>query len=472
MTMPNINRRRLLDAMGLTAGTLFLPSLIGDKAAYAQGAPKRLLIYSTQHGPVWERWAMNRGNMPATADWEFPLDNPDPASFSDILRPLHPYRQDLLVLDGLSYTSAWSQTIDNNHGLAGRHKLTGAIDGTLRVSVDQAVADLVSVAGRFKYLYYANGSCDCDASSPIYDTAGKQVQPGRLGASNYMVGALNRVFGTGTMAPPTGPATPAELSRLNRQTSLAMVRDQYTALLAKLGAEDRAKLTRHRDMISDLEKQVLALASIKCERPGAPATGLPNTKIGELTLSQLYPTAMACDLTRVAIATGVQLDTADIGAPAGLDVHQDIAHAAGNPTSANGNYMTNYYAFHAAQFAKAIAAFKSVPEGNGTMLDNSLLVWIPELATGGHDLHRVMVVLAGRAGGAFHPGRYVKYAETGANPAPYNNNQRLGPPHNKLLVSILQAFGSTRTSFGLTTATGNRGTGGGTIDLGGPLPRV
>src|SRR5262249_30285119 len=126
------------------------------------------------------------------------------------------------------------------------------------------------------------------------------------------------------------------------------------------------------------------------------------------------------------------------------------------------------YAFHAQQFADLIAAFKAIPEGNGTMLDNSLLLWMPELGNGWHDLFKLQVVMAGSAGGVFKTGRYVKYAET--NSSPQNGyDVPVGPPKNKLLVSIMQAFGLNQNSIGVTSAQAHDGS---MIDFTGPLPRL
>jgi hypothetical protein len=334
-------------------------------------------------------------------------------------------------------------------------------------SIDQIIAETVGASTAFKYLFYANGSCDCWDGSPVFDTAGNQVNPGRLGDYDFLGQAFDRVFGVlPDPTEPAGPPTPMELSRLRRQATLDLVQGEYTKLLPRLGADDREKLTRHRDMVADLQQQLATLAQITCTKPDRPLSDLPRTQITDIALSTLYAVAMACDLTRVAVLGTVQLDGADIGAPSDKDVHQDIAHEAQvDPAS---TWMTNYYALHAQQFANLISAFKSVPEGSGTMLDNSLLVWMPELGNGWHDLFKLMVVMAGGAGGAFKTGRYVKYKETGSSPTA-GYDVTLGPPHTKLLVSILQAFGVDQDSLGVTSAQAKDGS---TIDLTGPLPRL
>src|SRR5688572_7389083 len=107
MSMNRFDRRTLLAATGLGSASLFLPSLFGKDRAFAQAQPpKRLVIFVTGHGTVYDFWRMRRNGLPEDRDFEFPLDDPDPASFSEILRPLHPHRSNLLVLDGLSLVSS------------------------------------------------------------------------------------------------------------------------------------------------------------------------------------------------------------------------------------------------------------------------------------------------------------------------------------------------------------------------------
>ena len=126
--------------------------------------------------------------------------------------------------------------------------------------------------------------------------------------------------------PDPGPPTPQELSLNRRQATLDLVKNEYTKLLGKLGADDREKLTRHRDMVADLEAQLSTLATIDCVKPTKPADGLPDIEVADIALAQLYTIAMACDLTRVAVLGVQQLTATDIGAPADIDVHQGVAH--------------------------------------------------------------------------------------------------------------------------------------------------
>lgn len=463
--MSAFDRRRFLKAMGLTAGSLFLPSL-GETPRARADLPKRLMLFFTDHGPVSGRWELRRPGFPETgADWEMPLDDADPMSFSETLRPLHAHRGDLTIVEGLSMTSAYIEHgfSSNNHGAAINNRLA-AQGGVSGPSFDQLIAEASTPPGGFPYLFYSNGSCACWGGSPIYDTAGNQVNPGRLGGYSFLPNAFDRVFGALPSEGPVAAPTPLERSRARRESTLALVRGEYEHLLGRVSLEDRQKLERHREMIADLERRVGTMASLACERPDDPASGLPTDEVTDIALTQLFPIAMACDLTRVGMLFATQLDATTIGAPSTIDVHQDAAHPSTSDPAAT--WMVNYYSHHARQFARLIEAFKAVPEGSGTMLDNSLLVWMPELGNGWHDLHKMMFVTAGGAGGAIPTGRYLKYDESLPAPAG-GRGTRLGPPHTKLLVSILQAFGVERDSLGVRSATDEEG---GTIDLTGALP--
>jgi hypothetical protein len=472
-----MNRRQLLQAMGLGSGSLFLPSLLGDKQAYAQTPAKRLVIFYTQHGPVYDQWRMRRPNLAEKdQDWEFPLDDPADTSFSPTLRPLHKHQKDLLILDGLAITSAFADNPGtNNHNAGTSHMLTGAkmvrgagFNGEGQgggPSVDQLIGNFAAQPGRIKSLFYSSAYTPW---SPSFEGSNKPTS-----AETSPNSAFDRLF-PGGMAPTAG-TTPSEadLIKKERASVLDLVKREYTALAPRLGLEDRQKLERHRDLIADLEAQIKGRSSITCAAPGKPgvAGDGSGTNVNARTrpFMNLVAAAMACDLTRVALIATGQLSSADFGGPAGVDVHQAIAHEARPGTTAAG-HMTNYYKLHATDFAHLITQFSA----NG-LLESTGLVWVNEIANGPHDLYRIMVVMAGSMGGAFRPGRYLKYKETGPSPAAFTyggGNQRLGPAHSKLLVALMQGMGMPNNSIGISAATGNLAGSGEAVDLTGPLPRL
>jgi hypothetical protein len=479
------SRRRMLQLAGLAPGALFLPSLLRADEAGTAAPPKRVVLLSTRHGPVncdadeaaksraWEFLPPGLDHSPQ-AEWELPLATAEQSLFKKQLAPLYEHRNDLLILQGLAMTSAIANPPGNNHGVGEPHLFTcGTDDSGKRVSFDQYIAETVAVPGRIPYVSYSTGSSDGDWG--LFDTAGNPVVTGRLAPAQYgyLEKAFDRLFGDlpGTGDPaPTGPPTPLELSRQQRNQSIEFLRARYAEMAPRMSGEDRLKLEQHHEMLADL----MRYAAPDCTKPGyPPQEAMSNRQIADIVLTKLYPLGLACDLTRVASLFHGQLSAADCGAPSTLDTHQDIAHAGGSGGEAS-TWLETYYNVHAQQFASLVAAFKAIPEGNGTMLDNSLLIWIPELANGWHRFFQTMVVMAGGLSGAFETGRYIKYAETGPNPQTKSSESHtpLGPALNKLYVSIMQAMGVDRSSIGVTSLQGVSYGSGANVDLTGPLPRL
>ncbi len=480
-----LDRRQLLNAMGLGAGTLFLPSLMSDRQAHAAGAAKRLLIYYTSHGPPYWDWSMRPAGSgdDMTQDWEFSLDTLPQSAWSKILAPLYPLRKKVLVLDGLANTAAFASTPTNNHN-AGRSTIwTGAevsMDGNEAggtgggISVDQVIAEQVAIAGRKKTLY-----CNVRANSPLFQ--GKNQTIGGLSDGARLFDSISGFVGT--TAAPSGP-TNLDKIRKARASLPDLVRPEYDALIKRVGSEDKRKLQGHVDLMNSLQKELQAQAApigavsgpnggactLGSKPPGA--TSILNTVDGQL---KLLVAALSCDITRVAVQAVGQLSGSEFGAVSGADVHQDIAHQASAPGSNASTMMAAYYTKHTEQFARLLSMMDAIPEGSGTMLDNTIVAWGTELANGPHDMYRIPFIIGGSGGGYFRTGRYLKYAETG--PTPWRANygpqtRRLGPAHNKLLVSMMQAMGLPNNSIGISAATANSKTGGGPVDMVGPLPRL
>jgi ribosomal protein L30/L7E len=145
--------------------------------------------------------------------------------------------------------------------------------------------------------------------------------------------------------------------------------------------------------------------------------------------------AFTCDITRVAslIATPSRSDV--VMSWLGLNMaHHEMSHqsdAAGAPG------LIKVNTWYAQQIADFITALKAVPEGNGTLFDNTVILWCNELGIGNiHSHTRVPFLLAGSCGGYLKTGRYLSFPQ--------------GTPHNNLLASIALAMGVglTNNTFG------------------------
>jgi hypothetical protein len=179
----------------------------------------------------------------------------------------------------------------------------------------------------------------------------------------------------------------------------------------------------------------------QCAAPAAP----PQTQgyaTDATTFVQLLSAAFSCDLVRVATLHFGDIPGADLG-HAGVGVHDEFAHAIWDDAGA-AEVMTRYTAYHAAQLAELLAALDAIPEGNGTMLDNTTCLWVSEIAEGAHAFERWPVVVAGGRG--LKLGRYVHYPSSTPFAGWWWDGTKLpamGVPHQKLLTTVGRALGAT-----------------------------
>ena len=234
-----------------------------------------------------------------------------------------------------------------------------------------------------------------------------------------------------------------------------------------LSAADRQKLEAHATLVRDLEQRLVGVATASCDSIPELPTDAEYEEDFESHL-QLVSAAFSCDLTRVASIQMTQLTPSLLGLPAG-DMHDSYAHSIYYDQDAE-DAMAAYMAFHARQLARTLEVLSAIPEGGGSMLDNTVVLWITELADSWHGMDRYPVVVAGGANSGLQLGRYVHHArltpfET-VQPTP---TRLMGVPHNRLLVTVAQAMGLDIQQVGRARIDGWDGS---TIDCTGALPMV
>ncbi|MEN0063974.1 MAG: DUF1552 domain-containing protein [Myxococcota bacterium] len=454
-----MNRRQLLAALGLSAGSLTLPSL---SRANTQPPLRFVLFYSAQ-GCVPSRWVCQPPGRPLDADWVEDWTQWDASLFSDSLRPLHRWRNQVSAIGGLSLLSAEADGDGFRHERAQAHSLTGANSAWIggfpyagAATIDQRIADTISRLDRYRSLEISV------FRGLAYDGYGSIVNRG----PNQPLPVIDdprilwdRLFGQdGSAGDPV----------IGQQGSvLDAVAGRYDAVSKQLSGADRQKIEVHRDLVRNLEKRVAGLAATSCEAPErAAAYGDYDEDFDHH--ADLVVAALSCDLTRVASFQMGQLTMAQLGLGSG-DVHADIAHDIySNPAAADG--MTAYQAYHAERhFTRLLDKLDAIPEGSGTLLDNTLVVWMSEMADSWHGFDRYPVVFAG-GGGVLPLGRYINYArrEPFAGLSPFEE-PTMGVPHQRFLASLLGAFGVSDTTFGVTSVTGTNGV---SIDCTGDLAEL
>lgn len=484
----SIKRRRFLQAAGLGAGSVLLPSLWHKRGASAHAAltpPPRLVICYTEHGVVHDSWGM-RGTRPADTRWDYPLGALTEAEFSPALRPLWRHRNKLAIIDGLSLATAIADPYGDGHAKGWVSSLTGGIaretiesvkSNAAKPSIDQVIGkalraqdpfltDLVTQEyGIFQYNFHACIYGEGAAGGPVV----------RMPHLEQPAGAFQRMFPNGDGTAPPDPR------RIAQPDVLSRVAGMYDQVAGRLSTRDRQKLEQHRDLVRDMEARLRRLGSLDC---GAPAINdyywgeVPHPqRFDEHTASfwDLTRSALACGLSRVVSMQWGQLPVEMIGGSG--DLHHDYAHPSDPNQSADPQHaqakvvMTNFTAKYADYIAQLADKLDAVPEDNGTLLDNTMIAMVSEISHGGHDHDRWPIVIVG-GGNMLRTGRYYNFEKqtlTTTTASWVNSDTKIGMPHNHLLVSIAQAMGLATDTIGDASVQPKK-TGAPAIDLRGPLP--
>jgi hypothetical protein len=471
-----LRRRQFLQALGLGA----VASVI-EHGRVARAAPptfpSRIVFYVQPHGHIPDDWNITiPGAPPLTQYAEMPLSAFTQASqLSQPLQPLFPYRDRLLVLEGLSHTAALADIAaveaagtgdNNNHQIAVADLLSGTRalqqPGTYctggAITLDQVLGARLTAPGRFNSRYYGFGYMPNSVVSPFSYLGPGQATP--------LVSDPNTAFSDllGFVMPSAG-GTQSRAGMLDAQRSsvLDAAAGEYALLAPRLGAEGRAKLDAHQQLVRQLEMSLRAGGSSgsSCDTSfDVIPDGTSATTVRQFM--DLIRMAFTCDLTRVVTISAPVPLCPELGYPATNTFHGYEHASLDGATSCGAMYspvaaqaVRDLDLWHGNLVAYLLEQLDSVPEGSGTVLDHTVVVWIAELATGTHLHYDAHVVLAGGCNGFLSTGRYIRFPRTFVSPL--MSEPLIGPAHNRLLVSLMQAMGQPDTSFGMTQATGNDG---------------
>lgn len=414
--MVRLPRRRFL--RGLAGGALALPLFesLNPGGARAVPHPKRLVVFFSPNGTIDGAWR------PTGGETDFTL--------SEILEPLAPHRADLLILAGVDAESSYHGPGDNAHWNGMGHLLTGTelvdLGGGVftggGISVDQLLAQKIGGATRLASLELAVEESPSTVSSRLaYRGAAQPVPP-----ESDPQRVFSRLFGT----------LPPDL-QAKRKSVLDAVTADLGALQAQLGSDDQRKLEAHLDAVRDVEKRLSITAAPTCGAITLSRLDLDDLPAVGKEQMDLLVLALACDLTRVVTLQWSQAVSMTRMIWLGItDPHHTLSHYPTFDQAAQAK-LVQINRWYATQFAYLLEALKSVPEGDGTLLDHSAVLWCNELSEGStHARRGVPYVLAGSAGGYFKTGRYLDF--TGGS----------RPWHSDLLVSLCQSMDVDVSTFG------------------------
>jgi len=342
------------------------------RAADIAARPKRLQIFYTPNGMMMDSFR------PATLGKGFALPS--------TLEPLAPHRDTITVISGLGHPSAAAMgDRPAGHGrscpaiLTGTHvRQTEGTDIRCGISVDQVYARHIGDATQLSSLELGIdqasllGSCDIGYSC-AYTNGISWLNPTvPLPVTANPRDVFERLFGDGDALDEK-----SRLAQLRRQSSiLDFVMDDTARLSGQLGTEDRRKLDEYLEATRDIEKRIQramtasAAQSVNLERPA----GIPDSFDEHVRMMiDLQVLAMQADITRVgSFMIGREISNRtypEIGVP---DSHHMLSHHGRNPEKMTKLARINRH--HMEYFAYYLQRMKAVKDGEGSLLDRTLVL--------------------------------------------------------------------------------------------------
>jgi hypothetical protein len=432
-------RRTFLRGMG---ATLALPLLDGmvPALARAQGrakSPTRLSFIYVPNGIIMEKWT------PATIGGAFDM--------SPILAPLTPFRDNLLVLSGLVANGARALAGEGagEHArasatfLSGVHpKKTEGTDLRAGITVDQIVARRLARETQLASLEVALdstdvvGTCDTGYSCAYSNTLCWRSETTPIPMENQPRAVFERLFGDSDSTEPG-----QRLARIQRRRSILDSLIEDTArLLTGLGPTDRAKLTEYLDAVRDVERRIQVAEEQSSrevpafDRPvGIPARFTEHCRL----MMDLQVIAYQTDLTRViTFMIGREQNTRVYDELGFSDAYHPLSHHQNDPAKIAKVIEIN--TLHTKMLAYFLDKMRSTRDGDGSLLDHSIIVYGSAISDGNLHLHdNLPVLLVGGASGQLKGGRHVRYpAET---------------PTTNLYLTLLDMLGMPLEKFGDST---------------------
>ena len=225
-----------------------------------------------------------------------------------------------------------------------------------------------------------------------------------------------------------------------RKSILDFVREDSKDLQNKLGATDQRKLDEYFGAIRDIELRIARMDKLPpVKTPNVtPPTSIPAKYEEHIAIMyELVALAFQADVTRVATCVlaneGSNKPYSFIGVAEG---HHDLSHH-GNDLKKK-EKIRDINTFHVKQFAGLLARLKSIPEGDGTLLDHCMIAYGSGNSDGNaHNHDDLPILLAGKGCGSIKTGRHVKYSKE--------------TPLNNLWVAMLDRMNVKVSGFGDST---------------------
>jgi len=410
-----ISRRSALRGLGTAMALPLLDAMAPAKALAAvvnAELPKRMAYLFVPNGVNLAHWTPEQTG--------FGYDLPS------ILSPLQNVRNEVSVLTGLTHDKGRGNGDGaGDHARSASVFLTGAqprktSGGNIRsgMSVDQAAAQQIGHRTRFPSIELGceggrnSGNCDSGYSCAYSHNISWASETMPVAKEVDPRAVFERLFGDGT----TAASDQQDERAFMRRSLLDYVSDDAKRLQRKLGQRDKQKIDEYLSAVRSIERRIEASESensvSEVVQDYKKPDGIPKD-FGEHVrlMADMMVLAFQTDQTRIATCmfgrAGSNRSYRQIEVP---DGHHELSHHGNNPQKLEKIRKINHY--HMQQFAYFIERLKAIPEGEGTLLDQCMIVYGSGLSDGNrHNNENLPVLLAGGGGGTLTPGRHIRYQE-------------------------------------------------------------
>jgi hypothetical protein len=423
-----IARRTLLRGIGATLALPFLDAMTPAFADSKTKSPIRLGVVYVPNGIMMDKWTPAREGV----DWEI----------TPVLEPLAKFRREFLVISGLAQNqgrplpgeSPGDHPRASGAFLTGVHTLGKKQEREVHsgVSFDQVAARQLGAHTQLASLELGiessdvESACDSGYSCAYNNTISWKTPATPLPMESNPRRVFERLFGD------SDSTNPAErLARIEEDRSILDSMSQaVTKLSSGLGGADRTKLGQYLDAIRDVERRIQMAEQQgnrnipNMEGPvGNPATYDEHARL----MFDLQTLAYQCDLTRVGTLMRGREQSLRTYPEIGIaDPHHPMTHHAGDPEKIAKVIKINIY--HATNFAYYLDKLASTPDGDGSLLDHSIILYGSSLSDGNLHLHNNLPLLvAGNGVGSGQKGCHVRYPD--------------GTPMTNLFLTLLDKAG-------------------------------
>ncbi|HEY5667213.1 MAG TPA: DUF1552 domain-containing protein [Gammaproteobacteria bacterium] len=430
VTRKFLPRRTFLRGLGATVAVPLLDAMVPARTALAQtaaAAEPRLVFVYFPHGAVQGQWT------PSQTGRDF--------EFTPILEPLERYRDQLTIVSGLS----------NQHAYGPVHAITPATwlssvsprksqDPLGGVTADQIAAAQIGQNSPLPSLEIATevegGAAACDSAygCSFVRTISFRTPTTPLPMEVNPRKLFRRLFGQGDSP------EERELLTARRSSILDLIAEETEALRRVLGGGDQAKLDDYLDSVREIERRIAILEDSdisSLDLPDAPI-GVPADFNEHIDLMfDLLVLAFEANLTRIAtfmMAAEVSDQTYNhIGV---RDAFHPLSHHQNNPGKLA--RLTQVQAYHSEVFARFLERLRSTPDGDGSMLDNSILLYGSNMSdSNAHTHDDLPLAVVGGGAGRLNGGTHIREPD--------------GTPISNLVLTLLQRAGVEIESLGDST---------------------